>query len=176
MRVLHGVVGKRFGMPRPLHPAASDHLPSFITAPGDTDVLMVVMAVILLLFTLAVGIMYFRLHALPERFAHHKLQFEIVCILGLIAMFTHMDIFWIAGLLLAFIDFPDFSTPLNRIAGSTEKIARVRHGEDAAKRPLTNDGVNRRRGGDGHAIVPSISEIAHRTHEVGAQTTLENQA
>jgi hypothetical protein len=55
-----------------IHPAASDHLPSFITAPGNTDVLMVVMAIILLLFVLMVGVLYFRLHALPERFAHKK--------------------------------------------------------------------------------------------------------
>jgi hypothetical protein len=137
---------------------------------------MVVMAVILLLFVLAFGILYFRLHALPERFAHHKMQFEIVCILGLIAMFTHMHIFWIAGLLLAFIEFPDFSTPLNRIARSVERIVRVRHGEDAAKRPLTDGGVSRRHGRDGRPVAPSISEIAHRTHEAGAQTTLENQA
>ena len=31
-----------------LHPAASHHLPSFITAPGETDILMVVMGVILI--------------------------------------------------------------------------------------------------------------------------------
>jgi hypothetical protein len=34
-----------------------------------------------------------------------------------------MHIFWIAGLLLALVDLPDFSTPLSRIAGSVEKIA-----------------------------------------------------
>ena len=106
-----------------IHPAASDHVPSFITAPGQTDVLMVVMGVILLLFVVMVGVLYFRLHALPERFAHKKVQFEIVCVLALLAMFTHMHIFWIAGLLLALIDFPDFSGLLKRIAGSTEKIA-----------------------------------------------------
>jgi hypothetical protein len=27
-----------------LHPAASHHLPAFITAPGDTDILMVVVS------------------------------------------------------------------------------------------------------------------------------------
>ena len=107
----------------PVHPAAPDHLPSFITAPGQTDVLMVVMSVILLLFVLMVGVLYIRLHALPDRFAHKKVQFEIVCVLALLAMFTHMHIFWIAGLLLALIDFPDFSGLLRRIAGSTEKIA-----------------------------------------------------
>ena len=51
------------------------------------------------------------------------MQFEIVCVLALLAMFTHKHIFWIAGLLLALIDFPDFSGLLRRIAGSTEKIA-----------------------------------------------------
>ena len=110
-------------MSEPLHPAVSGPLPSFITAPGDTDVLMVLMAIILLVFSLMAGILYFRLHALPDRFAHQKMQFQIVCILGLIAMFTHMHIFWIAGLLLALVDIPNFSTPLNRIAGATEKIA-----------------------------------------------------
>jgi hypothetical protein len=52
-----------------------------------------------------------------------KLQFEIVAILGLLALFTHIHLFWVAGLLLAMIDIPDFSTPLRSIAGSTEKIA-----------------------------------------------------
>jgi hypothetical protein len=106
-----------------IHPSASEHLPSFITAPGETDVLMVVTAIVLMLFVLMVGVLYFRLHALPERFAHKKVQFEIVCMLALLAMFTHMHIFWIAGLLLALVDFPDFSGLLRRIAGSTETIA-----------------------------------------------------
>ena len=30
-----------------------------------------------------------------------KLQFEIVAVLGLLALFTHVHLFWIAGLLLA---------------------------------------------------------------------------
>jgi hypothetical protein len=52
-----------------------------------------------------------------------KLQFEFVAVLGLISLFTHMHIFWVAGLLLALIDLPDFGTPLRSIAGSVEKIA-----------------------------------------------------
>ena len=43
----------------PLNPVASEHLPSFITAPGEADVLMVVMGVILLLFVLMVGVLSF---------------------------------------------------------------------------------------------------------------------
>jgi hypothetical protein len=118
-----------------IHPAATHHLPSFITPPGKMDVLMVVMGVILGLSVLMFGILYLRLHALPEHIAHRsqRLQFEIVCVLGLIAMFTHMHIFWIAGLLLAMIDLPDFGTPLNRIAASAEKVAGFRPGEDATR-------------------------------------------
>ncbi len=112
-------------MTEPIHPASSGHLPAFITAPGETDTLMAVMAIILVVFVLMIGLVYFRLHALPDRFAHNKVQLEIVCVLGLLAMFTHMHIFWIAGLLLALIDLPDFGGPLKRIAGSTEKIAGI---------------------------------------------------
>jgi hypothetical protein len=113
------------------HPVATQHLPPFITAPGETDVLMVVMVIILVLAVVGFGVLFLRLHTLPERIAHrgHKLQFEIVAVLGLLALFTHMHIFWVIGLLLALIDLPDFGTPLNRIAGSTEKIAGLKPGE-----------------------------------------------
>jgi nitrogen fixation/metabolism regulation signal transduction histidine kinase len=105
-----------------LHPAASHHLPSFITAPGETDVLMVVLSVILVLAILLFGSLFFRLHTMPERMAHrgHKIQFEIVAVLGLLALFTHIHLFWVAALLLALIDIPDFSGSLSRIAGSAE--------------------------------------------------------
>jgi hypothetical protein len=113
------------------HPAATQHLPSFITAPGETDVLMVAMVIILILSVVGFGVLFLRLHTLPERIAHrgHKLQFEIVAVLGLIALFTHMHIFWVIGLMLALVDLPDFGTPLNRIAGSTEKMAGLKPGE-----------------------------------------------
>jgi len=108
-----------------LHPLAPHHLPSFITAPGETDVLMVVMGVFLIIAILAVGNFYLKLHTLPERMAHksQKLQFEVVAVLGLLALFTHVHLFWIAGLFLAMIDIPDFGTPLRSIAQSVEKIA-----------------------------------------------------
>jgi NADH:ubiquinone oxidoreductase subunit 5 (subunit L)/multisubunit Na+/H+ antiporter MnhA subunit len=120
-------------MTETLHPAAPHHLPAFITAPGETDVLMVVMAVFLVIAVLAVGLLFLRLHTLPERMAHksHKLQFEIVAVLGLLALFTHMHIFWVAGLLLALIDIPNFGWPLRRIAGSLEKIAGIAPGQGA---------------------------------------------
>jgi hypothetical protein len=108
-----------------LHPMTPHHLPFYIARPGEPDVLMIVMGIFLVLAVLGVGNIYLHLHSLPERMAHksQKLQFEIVAVLGLIALFTHIHIFWIAALLLALIDLPDFSTPLARIAGSVEKIA-----------------------------------------------------
>jgi hypothetical protein len=124
-------------MTESLHPAAPHHLPAFISAPGETDVLMVVMAVFLVLAVMAVGLLFLRLHTLPERMAHksHKLQFEIVAVLGLLALFTHQHIFWVAGLLLALVDIPDFGGGLQRIAGSLEKIAGIKPGEGATGVP-----------------------------------------
>jgi hypothetical protein len=124
-------------MAESIHPAASEHLPAFITAPGETDVLMVIMGIILALAILGFGLVFLRLHTLPERMAHksQKIQFEIVAVLGLIALFTHMHIFWVAGLLLALIDFPDFGTSLKRIAGSAEKVAGLKPGEGLTDLP-----------------------------------------
>src|SRR5947207_15208240 len=89
------------------------------------DVLMAVMGIFLIVAILAVGNFYLQLHTLPERMAHksQKLQFEIVAVLGLLALFTHVHLFWIAGLLLALVDLPDFGTPLRSIANSVERIA-----------------------------------------------------
>ena len=113
------------------NPAAPHHLPGFITAPGETDTWLVIMAIFLVAVVFGVGVLFLRLHTLPERMAHgrQKLQFEIVAVLGLLALFTHIHLFWVAGLILALIDLPDWSTPLRRIAGSTEKLAGLSPGE-----------------------------------------------
>jgi type III secretory pathway component EscT len=75
-----------------------------------------------------------RLHHLPEHIAQkeQKIQYQLVATLGLLAMFTHENLFWIAGLVLTMIDLPDFVGLLNRIASSVERIAwRVRPGTTA---------------------------------------------
>lgn len=120
-----------------LHPAAPDHLPGFITAPGDTDTLMVVIGIILIGAILLVGNFYLHLHTMPERMAHksQKFQFEIVAVLGLLALFTHNHLFWVIGLFLAMIDLPDFGTPMRRIARSVEKMAGIAPEPDAAEAP-----------------------------------------
>jgi hypothetical protein len=156
-----------------LHPAAPHHLPPFITAPGETDVFMVGMAVFLLAAVLAVGILFLRLHSLPERIAHksHKLQFEIVAVLCLLALFTHIHLFWVIGLLLALIDLPDFGGSLGRIAGSLEKIAGIKPGAGAAEVPdRTVAAVGP---GDGAADVPegTMPGISAREGAAPADTT-----
>ncbi len=112
-------------MADPQHPAAIHHLPPFVTAPGETDVLFVAVAIFVVLAVIGIGVFYFKLHALPEQMAHRgqKVQFEIVAVLALLALFTHNHAFWIAGLLLALVPLPDFTTPLFSIAGSLERIA-----------------------------------------------------
>jgi len=112
-------------MAEPLHPAAIHHLPPFVTAPGETDVLFGAVAIFVVLAVIGIGVFYFKLHALPEQMAHRgqKVQFEIVAVLALLALFTHNHAFWIAGLLLALVPLPDFGTPLSSIAGSPERIA-----------------------------------------------------
>ena len=107
------------------HPLAIEHLPVFVTAPGQTDWLFNVVVVFLLAMILLIGSFYFRLHALPEQMAHRtkKVQMEIVAVLALISLFTHNHLFWIAGLLLALIDLPDFSTPVGSMARSLEKLS-----------------------------------------------------
>jgi len=93
-----------------IHAGAPHVLPPFITAPGETDAFFIGMAIFLVVMVLLVGVLFLRLHTLPERMAHssHKLQFEVVAVLGLLALFTHNHIFWVAGLLLALIDLPDW--------------------------------------------------------------------
>jgi hypothetical protein len=147
-----------------LHPSAPHDLPGFITAPGDTDTLMVVVGIVLIAAVLAVGNIYLRLHSLPERMAHksQKLQFEIVAVLGLLALFTHNHLFWVIGLLLAMVDLPDFGTPLRSIAGSVEKIAGVPPGDEAteiagesAAHPVTAEGPGTTKAGAAKSEVRS---------------------
>lgn len=108
----------------PAHPVATEHMPFFITAPGQTDVLFNVMVIFLLVLVLVIGNLYFQLHAVPEKMAHRtsKVQMELVAVLALISLVTHNHLFWIAALLLAMIEFPDYSTPMVSIAESLEKL------------------------------------------------------
>jgi hypothetical protein len=117
------------------HPLAPDHFPFFVTPPGSTDVLFWSMAALIVLAVIGIGVFYFKLHSLPEQMAHsgQKVQFEIVAVLALLALFTHNHLFWVLGLLLALVPIPDFSSPLASMAKSLGLIA--------ANRPATPDGT-----------------------------------
>ncbi len=104
-----------------LHPMAPHHLPSFISGPTEGDPLYVFVTLLVLAAVIGLGVLFFTLHSLPERLGHKKLQFEIVAVLGLLSLFTHIHAFWVAALLLALVDLPDFLSPLKRMAAALEK-------------------------------------------------------
>jgi hypothetical protein len=121
---------------------------------------MVVTGLILVLSIVAFGVLFLRLHTLPERMAHksQKIQFEIVAVLGLLALFTHIHAFWVAGLLLALIDFPDVGSFLGRIAGSVERIADVSPRPEAAGEAHEIAAVNKPSAGE-------VAALASETHD-----------
>lgn len=102
-----------------------EHLPSFFTAPGETDGLFVGVVIFMIVLLLAFGNIYFKLHAIPEKMAHgvNSIQFQLVGILSLLALFTHNNLFWVFALLLAVIRIPDFISPLNAIARAAERLS-----------------------------------------------------
>ena len=115
------------------NPIATTHLPFFITAPGQTDVLYNVTLVFLVGCVILTGVVFLTIHSLPERMAHKskKILLDLIALLCLLALLTHEHLFWFAAIVLAFIDIPDFLTPVNRIASSVESMA----GQEAADRP-----------------------------------------
>lgn len=108
-----------------LNPTAPHFLPSYITLPGESDWLMSVMFVFLIVAVVSVGLTYLKLHALPEHMAHrtNKVQLQFVAVLALIGLFTHNHVFWIAALLLALVELPNYATPMNSIALSLERLS-----------------------------------------------------
>ncbi|MBU1211330.1 MAG: hypothetical protein KJ587_08665 [Alphaproteobacteria bacterium] len=113
-----------------VHPAAGHHLPAFITAPGQTDTLLVLAGLILIAAVLAAGVFFLWLHSLPERMVHNKWQYDFVAVLCLLALFTHIHAFWVAALLLAMVklpevSLPDFHGPLQSIAGSLDRLNNI---------------------------------------------------
>ena len=106
---------------------AAAHMPVFMTAPGETDVLFVMVAISLLVAVFLLGVFYFKLHALPERMAHsnNRIQYQVVAMLALLGLLTHNNMFWIAALLLASIRLPDLMGKLSSMAQSLERMAAV---------------------------------------------------
>jgi hypothetical protein len=108
-----------------MNPVAPHHLPVFITAPGESDLFFIGTVIFLIVAIMAIGNIYFRLHALPERIAHGttRLQFQLVSVLTLLALVTHNGVYWVAALILALVPIPDFWTPMASMAGSLAMMA-----------------------------------------------------
>ena len=103
-----------------------EHLPFYITAPGDTDGLFIVVAIFLVLVVIAFGAFWFTVQSIPGRLVEGtgKAQMQVVGILGLLSLFTFNNAFWMAAILLAAIRIPDFVTPLTSISMSLKKVAK----------------------------------------------------
>ena len=80
------------------------------------------------------GVVFLTIHSLPERMAHksQKVLLDLIALLCLLALLTHEHLFWFIAIVLAFIDIPDFLTPVNRIASSVATIARQEAGDKPA--------------------------------------------
>ncbi|MEM9394697.1 MAG: hypothetical protein AAGA38_12615 [Pseudomonadota bacterium] len=104
-------------------PAAG--LPFYMTPIGQTDTLMIAMVVMVGAFLLLGGVFYLHLHSVPDRMAHqaNHTQLQLIGILTLIALLTHNNIFWIAAIIIAALNPPDFVTPLQSIARSLQRMA-----------------------------------------------------
>ena len=109
-----------------LNPLAAQHVPYFITSPGDTDRMMWMVGIFMVGLVMLAGVLYFKLHALPEHLSHgraSKTQIEIVGVLALLALFTHNSMFWVIALILAMVRIPNFEAPLNMMARALLRLA-----------------------------------------------------
>lgn len=128
-----------------LRETAIAHAPFFVTGPGQSDVLFTVIVWFIVLTVFGLGALYLSLHALPERLAHHAnhTQIQLISILTLLALFTHNNLFWLAALVIAVVQVPDFYTPINAIADAVKAMARQRGAisDSAAPSPATEGAV-----------------------------------
>jgi hypothetical protein len=115
-----------------LHPLAVHHLPFFITAPGDADVLFNITLWFVVACIILTGVIFLTIHSLPERMAHKskKILLDLIALLCLLALLTHEHLFWFIAIILAFIDIPDFLTPVNSMAKSMRSLAGQEAGEE----------------------------------------------
>lgn len=113
-------------MPDTTHDLAPHSLPRFIAGPDGSDPLFTAVVVLAILLFMGLGVLYFRLHAVPERIAHkhNNTQLQAIAVLAVLALFTHNNVFWVAALLLSIVRFPDFLSPINSIAESLAALAR----------------------------------------------------
>ena len=92
---------------------AYEHLPFYITGPGEIDILFGAVTVSLVAILIGFGALYFTIQAIPDRLVEGagKAQMQVVGLLGLISLFTMNNAYWIAAILLAAVRIPDIVTP-----------------------------------------------------------------
>lgn len=125
-----------------LNPLAAQHVPYFITSPGDTDRMMWMVGIFMVGLVMLAGVLYFKLHALPEHLSHgraSKTQIEIVGVLALLALFTHNSMFWVIALILAMVRIPNFEAPLNMMARALLRLAGPRPPQSASPAPVAEE-------------------------------------
>jgi hypothetical protein len=107
-----------------LHPMATGHIPKYVVAADGSDYLFSAMVVFFVVLVVLIGVGYLTLHSVPEKMAHENThpQFQLVGILALLALFTHNGIFWVAAVLVAGFQFPDFATPMRNIADAIRSL------------------------------------------------------
>ena len=107
------------------HPIAPHHLPGYLPGPDGSDPLFTTVVIVLLIVVMVAGVIYFKLHSLPEQMGekHNSTQLQLISILAVLALFTHNNAFWILALLIAAIRIPDYLTPLQTIANSLARLA-----------------------------------------------------
>ncbi len=84
-------------------------LPFWVTPPGETDGFLVFVGLLLVVVILGFGALYFTVQAIPDRMAAgtHKVQMQLVGVLGLISLFTLNNAYWIAAILIAAVPLHD---------------------------------------------------------------------
>ncbi|KPA22793.1 hypothetical protein shim_10810 [Shimia sp. SK013] len=109
---------------------AMSHMPFWVTGPLQTDGFMWVVGLVLIGALVGFGALYFTIQSIPDRMATgmHKVQGQLVSVLGLISLFTMNNAFWIVAILIA-------AVPLHEVFPS----ARLK---DALPDAAGKDGLN----------------------------------
>jgi len=138
-------------MNEPTAKVIHDHLPFYITGPGESDILFTAVTISLIVIVVGFGALYFTIQAIPDRIVKgtSKSQMQLVGLLGLISLFTMNNLYWIAAILLAAIRIPNLMVPLTDIARS------LRSSTDGGTTP----------GGSVTGEIPERSEESNRAAE-----------
>lgn len=129
---------------------APHYLPGFFPGADGSDPLFTAVVVILLIILLGAGVVYFKLHSIPEHMGERQnsTQLQLISILCVLALFTHNNAFWVLALLIAAIKIPDFLAPLKSIASSLAKLA----GDPSESKPVDSSAEKGVDLGDGSSL------------------------